>query len=204
MRITDSINEQVLTIASDIIFKKERWQGIKRDNLDYYLNLIKRYSQFKLRQDVENDNSFQQIIPYIIFNFKNQYFFYNYLKEAGEKRLINNCQVGVAGHINPIDLRPGEDILMAGAMREWEEEVVYGGNLIEKKLVGILNDERRRVESVHLGLLYHFTGDSPQITIKEKDKLKGGLVKLEDLEKYLENANGWPQIIYKEYLSNIK
>ena len=66
-------DEQVLTIASDIIFKEERWQGLKRDNLDYYLDLIKKYSQFKLRKDVESDKSFQQIIPYIIFNFKNQY-----------------------------------------------------------------------------------------------------------------------------------
>ncbi|MDO8601067.1 MAG: hypothetical protein Q7R46_00115 [bacterium] len=197
----DSINEQVLTIASDILFKKEHWQGIKRDNLDYYLDLIKKYSQFKLRKDVENDPSFQQIIPYIIFNFQTQYFFYNYLNEAGEKRLINNCQLGVAGHINPIDLKPGEDILMAGAMREWNEEVAYGGNLIEKRIVGILNDDRRQVESVHLGLIYHFTGDSPQISVKEKDKIEGGLIKLEDMPKYLENTEGWPEIIYKEYLS---
>ena len=195
-------DEQVLTIASDIIFKKERWQGLKRDNLDYYLDLIKKYSQFKPRKDVEADPSFQQIIPYIIFNFQDQYFFYTYL--AGDKRLINNCQLGVAGHINPIDLKTVEDILEAGMMREWKEEVDYEGNLIEKKFIGILNDERREVESVHLGLVYHFTGDSPQITIKEKDKIKGGLIKLEDMPKYLEGVTGWPEIIYKEYLSNIK
>ena len=76
--------------------------------------------------------------------------------------------------------------------------------LIEKKLIGILNDERREVESVHLGLIYHFTGDSPQITVKEKDKIKGGLIKLEDMPKYLEGVEGWPEIIYKEYLSNIE
>ena len=64
------VSEQVLTIANDIIFKKEHWQGIKRDNLDCYLDLIKKYSQFKLRNDVENESSFQQIIPYIIFNFQ--------------------------------------------------------------------------------------------------------------------------------------
>ena len=67
-----------------------------------------------------------------------------------------------------------------------------------------MNDERREVESVHLGLVYHFTGDSPQIIIKEKDKIKGGLIKLEDMPKYLEGVTGWPEIIYKEYLSNIK
>jgi predicted NUDIX family phosphoesterase len=199
-----TLGEQVLTIASGILFKKEHWQGIKKDNLDYYLDLIKKCSQFKLRKDVENNSSFRQIIPYIIFNFQNQYFLYNYLEKAGEKRLINDCQLGVAGHINPIDVELEEDTLRAGMMREWNEEVAYGGNLIEKKLIGILNDERRQVESVHLGLLYHFTGDSPQITIKEKDKIEGGLIKLEDLSKYLENANGWPEIIYKEYLSNIK
>lgn len=197
-------DEQVLVVASDILFKKEHWLGIKRDNLDYYLNLIKENSRFKLRKDVENDSSFRQIIPYIIFNFQDQYFFYTYLEKAGEKRLINNCQLGVAGHINPIDSRFREDVLMAGMMREWDEEVAYSGNIIEKKFVGILNDERRQVEAVHLGLLYHFTGDNPQITVKEKDKIEGGLIKLEDMPKYLESVNGWPEIIYKEYLSNIK
>ena len=82
-------DELVLVIPSKIIFEKGVWQGLKTDNLDYYINLIKNNCQFKRRGDVETDPSFQQIIPYIVFNFKDKYFLYKYLQKAGEKRLVN-------------------------------------------------------------------------------------------------------------------
>jgi len=34
-------NEKILVVASGVIFKNEHWQGLKTENLDYYLNLIK-------------------------------------------------------------------------------------------------------------------------------------------------------------------
>ena len=72
-------DEQILVIKSDIIFEKEKWQGLKTDNLDYYIDLIKKKGEFKRRGDMENDPSFQQIIPYIIFNYQDRYLIYNYL-----------------------------------------------------------------------------------------------------------------------------
>ena len=201
-RKRDSANEKVLVMAREIIFKRGHWLGIKTDNLDYYLNLIKEKSQFRLRKKVENDPSWQQIIPYILFNFKDKYFLYRYLEGASEDRLKKDYHLGVAGHINPVDLKKGEDILEKGAMREWREEIDYRGSLTEKKLIGILNDEKREVEAVHLGLIYLFRGDSPDIFVKEKNVLKGKLVKLRDLGKYLESISNWAQIIYKNYLKN--
>jgi len=194
-------NEKILVVASGVIFKNEHWQGLKTENLDYYLNLIKNNSQFRLRAEVENDPSWKQIIPYIVFNFQDKYFLYHYLKKASEKRLKNDYILGIGGHIDPIDLKSGEDILEVGAMREWNEEVVYKGNLLERKLIGILNDEKRPVEAVHLGLVYLFVGDSPEIFVKEKDVLKGKLIELKDLGKCVENTGGWAPIVYREYLS---
>ena len=86
-------------------------------------------------------------------------------------------------------------------MREWNEEILYKGNLLEKKLMGILNDEKREVEAVHLGLVYLFVGDSPEISVKEKDILEGKLIDLKELGKNLENSGGWAPIVYQEYLS---
>ncbi len=197
-------DELVLVVPADIIFKKSRWQGLKTDNLDYYLNLINKNYQFKKRGDVENDVAFQQIIPYIVFNFKDKYFIYKYLPKAGEQRLVDSYQLGIGGHINPVDVNGSEDILEAGMMREWSEEVDFKGNLLEKKLVGILNDDSRPVEAVHLGLVYSFTGDSPEIFIKETDKMKGQLIDLKDIGEYIKGNSGtWAQVVYKEYLAKI-
>ena len=66
--------EKVLVEPADVIFAKGRWQGLRQENQDYYLNIIKNNYQFKRRGDVETDPSWQQIIPYIVFNFGQQYF----------------------------------------------------------------------------------------------------------------------------------
>jgi len=200
-------DEQVLVIKSDIIFNPPagggKWQGLKTDNLDYYIDLIKKNCEFKRRGDMENDPSFKQIIPYIIFNYKDKYFLYRYLKKAGEQRLKNDYIIGVGGHINQIDLNSGGDILEAGMDREWSEEIDYKGKL-DKKLIGILNDSRRPVESVHLGLVYLFRGDNPDILVRETDKLKGELVNIEELRKKVEGIEeGWAPLIYDEYLKNV-
>ena len=61
-------DEQILVVKADIIFAKGKWQGLRVDNLDYYVDLIKNNCEFKRRGDMENDSSWQQIIPYIIFS----------------------------------------------------------------------------------------------------------------------------------------
>src|SRR5574343_491787 len=103
--MTDKNNELVLCVPSEKIFEKGKWQGLKTENLDYYLDLIKSNCQFKRRGDVENDPSFKQIIPYVLFSYKDQFFAYKYLSGAGEQRLVNNnYQLGVGGHINIEDI----------------------------------------------------------------------------------------------------
>lgn len=193
------MDEKVLVIARDVFFQKGSWQGIKKDNLNYYLELIKNSSFFKERKDVEEDSGFLQIIPYIIFSFKDKFFLYKYIRKAGEKRLINHYQIAVGGHI---DLADGKDLDLA-ALREWQEEVYFKGKIISKKLVGILNDDTNMVEKVHLGMIYHFTGDNGDIKVKETDKLKGEMVEKQDIPKYIKEKDVWASIIWRDHISEL-
>lgn len=196
-------DEQILVVKSDVIFKDGKWQGLRTDNLDNCIDLIKKNCEFRRRGDMENDTSFQQIIPYMLFSFENKFFAYKYLGNAGEKRLVNNdYQLGIGGHINKEDVG-GEDVLKAGMMREWSEEVDFKGKFISKKFVGIINDESRPVERVHIGLAYHFVGDSPDINVKEVDKMEGRLIDLNDLSESAIGHSPWMRIVYNEYLSKI-
>ena len=197
------LDKKTLVVASDIIFKAGNWQGLKRENLEDYLELIKNNYQFIVRAEVENDISYQQIIPYIIFSYQNKYFLYHYLEKSNEQRLKNDWILGVGGHIDSDDAKSSKNILETGMMREWQEEIDYKGHIIEKKLIGILNDEARRVEAVHLGLVYHFRGDSPDIRVKEQDVLEGELIDFGDLPKYIKNTRGWAPIVWRDYLSKI-
>ncbi|MEK7080365.1 MAG: dTMP kinase, partial [Patescibacteria group bacterium] len=197
----DKNDEQILVVPSEIIFAREKWQGLKTDRLDYYIELIKNSCQFKRRGDVENDPSYQQIIPYMLFSYKDNFFAYRYLANAGEPRLINNdYQLGVGGHINKEDINGGGDILEQGMMREWEEEVDFFGEFSEKKLIGIINDESRPVEQVHLALVYHFIGDSPRISVRETDKMEGKLMTVKELADSVSHSV-WMKIVYDQYLN---
>jgi len=200
----DKNDEQILVVKSDILFQNGSWQGLKTDNLNYYVDLVKQNYEFKRRGDVENDNSYQQIIPYILFSFENKFFAYKYLAKAGEQRLVNNnYQLGVGGHVNKEDIKDGKDILEEGMMREWEEEVDFKGNLLSKKLVGIINDDANPVEQVHLGLVFHFVGDNSEIQVKETDKMEGKLFELKDIAEKLSHSV-WMKIVNKNYLSKLK
>ena len=194
-------DEQILVVKSDILFEKGKWQGLKTENLDYYTELIKNNCEFKRRGDVENDSSYQQIIPYVLFSYKDNFFAYKYLSAAGEQRLVNNdYQLGVGGHINKDDVNGEEDILEAGMIREWEEEVNFRGKLLEKKLVGIIKDDSMPVEQVHLGLVYHFIGDSSDIQVEETEKMEGKLMDLKDIAGNVSHSV-WMSIVYNQYLA---
>jgi len=196
-------DEQILVIKSEILFSKGKWQGLKTDNLDYYIDLIKKEGEFKRRGDMEGNPTYQQVIPYMIFSFEDKFFAYKYIKNAGEKRLVNNnYQLGVGGHMNPIDGKKG-NILDFGMMREWNEEVDFKGKIISKKLVGIVKDETTSVEEDHVGLVYHFVGDSTDIKIKETDKMEGMLIDLKDLSADRTSSSPWMRIVYEEYLKKI-
>lgn len=198
-------DEQVLVIKSETLFAEGKWQGLKTENLDHYIDLIKKNCEFKRRGDMENDPSFQQIIPYMLFSFKDKFFAYKYTAGAGEKRLINNnYQLGIGGHINKEDVAGDGDILEVGMNREWNEEVDFKGNYITKKLVGIVKDETTSVEQVHVGLVYHFVGDSDNIQIKETEKMEGRMIDLGDLSSNKTSHSPWMGIVYNEYLKNLK
>lgn len=204
-------DEKVLCVPAKMLFSQGQWQGLKTENLSQYLDLIKNNYQFKRRGDVETDPSWQQIIPYIIFSHGSTFFVYKYLPGAGEKRLVDSYQIGIGGHINEIDgpsspssSGQADDILEVGMMREWDEEVHYNGAILEKKLVGILHDASRPVEAVHLGLVYQFIGDSPDIFIKEVDKMEGELVELKDIAQKIKDNDGvWIKVVYRDYLSKL-
>ena len=197
----DKNDEQILVIKSSILFVNGKWQGLKTDNLEYYLDLIKKHAEFKRRGDVENDDTYQQIIPYMLFSYKDNFFAYRYLAAAGEQRLVNNnYQLGVGGHINKDDVNGEGDILEVGAMREWEEEVHFKGKFLDKKLVGIIKDETNSVERVHVALVYHFVGDSPEIYVEETEKMEGKLMSVSELGQNVSHSP-WMQIVYNQYLN---
>ena len=186
--------EQVLCVRREDIFPDGAWHGFVSENLDRHQKVIREHHFFKPRAQVENDPTFQQIIPYVVFRQGASYFLTHRLRASSEKRLRKQYSLSVGGHINPGDLDAGDPIL-DGLKREWQEEVVYDGTF-EARLLGFLNEDSSPVSKVHLGVVFLVDGDTPKITIRETDKLAGELLTLDEMRIYYLSMESWSQIVY--------
>jgi len=186
--------EEVLVVRRDDIFPDGAWHGFVSEGLDRAQEVIRGQSFFKPRAEVEDDATYQQIIPYVVFRHGDRYFLTKRLKASSEKRLRQQYSLGVGGHINPGDLEHGDPV-MDGLRREFEEEVVYSGE-VNATLLGLINDDSSPVSRVHLALAFLVEGSSPEIAIRETDKLAGELLTLEEMRMYYLEMESWSQIVY--------
>lgn len=187
-------SEQVLCVNRDDIFPDGAWHGFVSQDLERHQAVIRERHFFKPRSEVEDDPRFQQIIPYVVFRHGDHYFLTHRLRASSEKRLRKQYSLGVGGHINPGDLVAGDPIL-DGLKREWQEEVIYDGRF-DARLIGLLNDDSSPVSKVHLGVVFVVDGDSPNIRIRETDKLAGELLTLEEMRMYYLGMESWSQMVY--------
>ncbi|HLZ93811.1 MAG TPA: NUDIX hydrolase [Candidatus Dormibacteraeota bacterium] len=192
--MTTRVSEEVLCVRSEDIFPDGAWHGFVTEGLDRYRTVIRERHFFMPRAEVEEDASYQQIIPYVVFHHGDRYFLTHRLRASAERRLRRQYSLGIGGHINRGDLSGGDPIL-DGMRREWAEEVVYDGTF-DAKLLGLLNDDSAPVSKVHLGVVFLIEGDSPRIAIRETDKLAGELLTLNEMRIYYLGMESWSQIVY--------
>ena len=191
--------EQVLVVRREDMFPDGAWNGFVSENLDRHQRVIRERHFFKPRSEVENDSSFQQIIPYVVFRHDDRYLLTHRLRASSEKRLRKQYSLGVGGHINPADLEGGDPIL-DGLKREWSEEVIYEGRF-EARMLGLLNEDSSPVSKVHLGVVFLVDGDTPDIRIRETEKLAGELMTLDEMRMYYLAMESWSQIVYDRLVS---
>ncbi len=191
--------EHVLCVRREDLFPDGAWHGFVGEGLERIQEVIRGGSFFMPRADVEEDPTYQQVIPYVVFRHGGRYFLTKRLKASSEKRLRQLYSLGVGGHINPGDLQAGDPVL-DGLKREWEEEVEYGG-AFSAALLGLINDDSSPVSRVHIGVVFLVEGSSAEIAIRETDKLSGELLSLEEMRMYYLEMESWSQIVYDRLLA---
>ncbi len=186
--------ESVLCVRRDDIFPDGAWHGFVSEGLERHQQVIRESHFFKPRAEVEDDPTYQQIIPYVVFHHGDRYFLTHRLRASAERRLRKQYSLGVGGHINPGDLSGGDPIA-DGLKREWEEEVVYEGRF-DATLLGLLNDDSSPVSRVHLGVVFLVEGDTDNIAIRETEKLAGEMLTLNEMRIYYLGMESWSQMVY--------
>src|SRR5581483_9174534 len=114
-------DEYILVVKRSHLFPTQSWQGLKEIDFQTYIDIINKNKEFLPRSIMENDPTYKQIIPYLIFEHENRYFLMQRQAKASEQRLQNKYSLGIGGHIRHEDLQEGTSIF-DWAQREFHEE----------------------------------------------------------------------------------
>jgi predicted NUDIX family phosphoesterase len=199
------LSERVLVVPAAEFDRLGRFQGFSPE-ADRYLSalLVPELAGFRARFEVEDDPSFKQIIPYVVFRSAGQVFTYVRGKSGGEARLRRLRSLGVGGHVAEADA-DGRGTIEAYEMalrRELDEEVEVGSPGLMTR-VGLLNDDSNPVGLVHLGVVHLFDLDRPEVTPREDALADPEFVKVEELLTLRDQFETWSQFCIDAFLGTI-
>jgi predicted NUDIX family phosphoesterase len=179
--------------------------------------IVVEQGQFLVRDEVEEDETQRQIIPYAVVEYHPEFepdplvLLVERLKAGSETRLHNKLSIGLGGHINPQDdgskttetqksATAEQDILQAALIRELREELVIGAFTTDVR--ALIHRSENAVERVHTGLLYSVKVIAP-VSVRETHKLAGEHVPWTEVSSKYARLEGWSQATY-EFLYQVR
>jgi predicted NUDIX family phosphoesterase len=153
---------------------------------------VAEHGRYLDRPQAEDDPTHKQLIPYVVVRDGDRPFLMQRTDAGGDARLHGKASIGVGGHLNPVD--DGDDALMAGLRREWEEEVEADWPP-DFELVGLLNDDSNPVGAVHLGVVFTVESEGRPVEVRERDKLSGAFVEPEAVRAAWDRLETWSQLV---------
>lgn len=196
--------ERVLVIPTSEFQRLGHFQGFSSE-LDAYLPALLEsdHLSYRPRGEMEQDPSFKQLIPYMIFRYTDsagteRLFNYTRGDGQGEKRLHALRSVGIGGHISTDDAEAGaiEAVYRVGMERELAEEI-HLDTAYTEECVGLINDDETPVGRVHLGVVHLFDVAEPVIQAREPDIVDACFAPVEDLVSELDQFESWSQIVVR-------
>jgi len=194
-------SERVLVVPTELFHRLGYFQGFCGD-MDRYLGelLSPENTSYRPRAEVEEDPGFKQLIPYVIFRHVDQrgretVFQYTRGQGMGEGRLHRKRSVGIGGHVSAADADSdgGVSPYDEGMRRELEEEVQIR-TPYRVRCVGMINDDRTEVGKVHLGVVYLFDCERPDVYPNETDLIESGFRDIGEILADLSGFESWSEI----------
>jgi predicted NUDIX family phosphoesterase len=202
--------ERVLVVPTSRFHALGHFQGFSAD-MDRYLPALLEGDDlaYRPRGEMEQDPSFKQLIPYVVFRHVDDagavsVFQYTRGGGMGEARLHAKRSVGVGGHISFEDAEAltgthaatHHDVYREGMLRELAEEVIIDAPYRET-CVGLINDDETPVGQVHLGVVHLCDVDRPLVRNRETDVLEAGFRPVSEILASLDRFESWSQIVVR-------
>ncbi len=187
--------EKILCIQSEKLFRLGKWNGLKTEDLDSYLKILREESEFRVRDELELDTSYKQIIGQVLLRYNGKYFLHKQVNRT-EERLNSLCPLPLGGHIEEFDIVEGRDIFEIALDRELHEEAEVNSKIVKKEFLGLVYlEDENPVNHVHVGLFYIYDLDGMDVHIREEGLEDIGFVSLEYLKNNKETLTYWSRIV---------
>lgn len=191
-------SEKVLVVPTALLHQLGYFQGFSH-GVDTYVKALldSNNISYRPREQMEQDPSFKQLIPYVIFAHHGdgqepRVFRYTRGTGQGEQRLHRKQSVGIGGHIASHDAGQDEPY-GEGMRRELEEEVVIQ-TPYTPQCVGLINDDQTEVGKVHLGVVHIFDVEAENVYPRETDILDAAFQPASNLLANLDRFESWSRI----------
>lgn len=192
--MADKNAERILVVPTAVFHRVGYFQGFC-DQVGSYVRelLYGGHASYRLRGQMEEDPSFKQIIPYVIFRCGTQVFRYTRGKLQGEKRLHALRSIGVGGHISAEDRNLFDSTYEEAMQRELAEEVRVESPY-RQRIVGMINDDETPVGRVHLGIVHLCDLEEPKVRPRERALTRAGFEEVGRLLERIDQFETWSQI----------
>jgi predicted NUDIX family phosphoesterase len=190
--------EHVLVVPTELFRRLGYFQGFCGDTDRYLQGLLDpAHTSYRPRPAMEQDPSFKQLIPYVIFRYRDpagQTFLFQYTrgKGQGEARLHAKRSIGIGGHISADDAGRA-NAYEEGMRRELAEEVEIA-TAYQSRLAGLINDDESEVGRVHLGVVHLFDVEQPAVEPRESEIIEAGFRPVGALLAESAKFETWSQI----------
>jgi predicted NUDIX family phosphoesterase len=193
--------EHILVVPTSVFHAIGHFQGFSAD-VDRYLTGLfdPRHTSYRPRPAMEQDPSYKQLIPYVIFRHREaagrvNLFQYTRGKGQGEARLHAKRSIGIGGHISADDAG-AVSAYDEGMRRELAEEVLID-TPYRAQIAGLINDDETDVGKVHLGVVHVLDVERPAVWPREDEIMDAGFRPVSDLLANLSGFESWSQICLK-------
>ena len=173
------------------------WRGIRTEGMSAVLDAVAAFGMFRVRAEVEDDATFQQVIPYVVLTDGHRVFLMRRLREGGDTRLHDRYSIGVGGHVGVAD-----GGIAGGLAREWSEELVADWTP-EFVPVGLLNDDTDPVGAVHLGVVYRVEAAGRPVAIRETHKLEGMFAGVAQVDALGDQLETWSRLCLDQLIAGV-
>ena len=212
--------KHALVVKRDMLFQGDEFQGFlslkERDLVSVILN---NHFYHPRGDELENDSSLKQVIPYIwivspgrkeVFLYKRKLNATDKANEYKEERYLNKYSGGVGGHIDQDTEGESENPITQAMMRELKEEVEMEGDH-QPRFFGYINDDSDSIGKVHFGLVALVESDGKVKAKAEEGLEEGKFYSIEEADRLMNDSmvqkENWTNICWpfvRDYLLNLK